>query len=194
MKNWPFLLIGFAILATHAGIPLARVSESRPPAFPPAGAPVVTPQVYVSLQPVPRRREFQIAVALKINDEYHMNSHKPTDPYLIPTTLTSALPAGFELLDTIYPKGRLEKFAFSPDKPLDVYSGSLILRLRVEVKDDAPLGPTTIPMSLRYQACNQTACLPPVKLPIEAKFETAPAGTAARDMHPELFATIRPLR
>ncbi|HTV60812.1 MAG TPA: protein-disulfide reductase DsbD domain-containing protein [Verrucomicrobiae bacterium] len=194
MKNGPLILICSFILAAFAGIRVASVSALRPGAFPQAGAAVVEPRVYVSLQPVPQRQEFQIAVALKINDEYHMNSHKPTDPYLIPTTLTPALPAGFELLDTIYPKGKLEKFAFSPDKPLDVYSGSLILRLRLEAKEAASLGPTTIPMTLRYQACNQTACLPPVKLPIEAKFETAPAGTAARDMHPEIFAAIRPLR
>jgi Disulphide bond corrector protein DsbC len=155
---------------------------------------VVTPRVYVSLEPVPRGREFQIAVVANIASEYHMNSHKPTDPYLIPTSLTPVLPGGFELLDTIYPNGHLEKFVFSPDKPLDVYSGSVTLRLRVQAKEDAALGTATIPMTLRYQACNQTSCLPPVKLPVQAKFEVVPVGSAAREVHSEIFATLRPLR
>lgn len=163
-------------------------------ALPQSGSQVVTPRVYVSLEPVPRGREFQIAVVANIAGEYHMNSHKPTDPYLIPTTLTPVLPAGFELLDTIYPNGHLEKFIFSPDKPLDVYSGSVTLRLRVQAKEDAALGTATIPMTLRYQACNQTTCLPPVRLPVQAKFEVAPLGSAAREVHSEIFATLRPLR
>lgn len=157
-------------------------------------AAVVTSRVYVSLEPVPRGREFQIGVVAAIGSEYHINSHKPTDPYLIPTTLTPEMPKDFELLGTIYPNGRLEKFSFSPDKPLNVYSGSVTLRLAVRAKTSAELGETAIPMMLRYQACNQTTCLPPVTLPLEAKFQAVPEGTAAREVHTEIFAALRNLR
>ena len=91
-------------------------------------------------------------------------------------------------MDTIYPPGKLEKFSFSPDKPLDVYTGSVTLRLRLTAKSGATSGTTTIPMMLRYQACNDTACLPPVKVPVSAKFELAAAGTKSRAVHPEVFA------
>jgi hypothetical protein len=196
MKLWLFSLIGIAMLARAAGAGNASRPSSPNPAGPaPQAAPsVVTPHVYVSLEPVPRGRDFQIAVVAKIASEFHINSHKPTDPYLIPTTLTPELPQGFELLDSIYPSGHGEKFVFSPNKPLDVYSGSVTLRLRIQAKGDAALGAMTIPMTLRYQACNQTSCLPPVKLPVDAKFDVAPEGTEARDMHMEIFATLRPLR
>jgi len=119
-----------------------------------------------------------------------MNSHKPTDAYLIPTTLTAQLPAGFRLVDTLYPAGRLEKFAFSPNKPLDVYTEKVNLRLRLAAQADAPLGYATIPMTLRYQACNDSACLPPVKVPVEAKFVVAAAGAKAKAVHPELFSPL----
>ena len=155
---------------------------------------VVKPHVYVSLQPVPRGREFQIAVVADIDSEYHMNSHKPTDAYLIPTTLTPALPKDFELVDTLYPDGRLEKFSFSPNKPLNVYSGSVTLKLVVRAKESAELGEAKIPMTLRYQACNETTCLPPAKLPLEAEFQVAPDGTAAREVHTEIFAALHNLR
>jgi thiol:disulfide interchange protein DsbD len=172
----------------------ARFAESRGGLSPqdaaaiPNAAAVVTPHTFVSLEPVPAGKEFQVAVVVDILRGFHMNSHKPSDQYLIPTTLTPQLPAGVELVDTIYPPGKLEKFSFSPDKPLDVYTGSVTLRLRLTAKSGATAGTTTIPMTLRYQACNDSACLPPVKVPVSAKFELAAAGAKSRAVHPEVFA------
>src|ERR1700689_2582589 len=94
------------------GAPPAAVAQSS--ADVPAPAAIVKPRAFVSLAPVPRGKEFQVALAVDIAHGYHMNSHHPTDKYLIPTTLPPKLPTGFELLDTIYPAGRIEKFSFSP--------------------------------------------------------------------------------
>jgi DsbC/DsbD-like thiol-disulfide interchange protein len=154
----------------------------------PITAAVVKPQTFVSLNPVPRGQEFQIAVTAEIAHGYHMNSHHPSDAYLIPTTLTPQLPAGFEVLDTIYPAGRQQKFTFSPDKPLDVYSGSVTLKVKIRAGANVPLGAATIPMILRYQACNDSTCLPPVKLPVEAKITVATANEKGRLMNLEVFA------
>jgi DsbC/DsbD-like thiol-disulfide interchange protein len=153
----------------------------------PNPAAVVKPHTYVSLEPVSRGKEFQIAVVADIAKGFHMNSHKPTDSYLIPTSLSADLPKGIELRDTIYPNGKLEKFSFSPDKPLDVYTGSVTITFRLTAAADAPLGAVTIPMTLRYQACNDTTCLPPVKIPVSAKIEVAATGTSAHAAHPEIF-------
>ena len=125
---------------------------------------------------------------------FHVNSHKPTDEYLIATTLKPELPAGFELIDTIYPKGKLEKFAFSPEHPLDVYSESVTLVLRLSAKPTAVLGLTEIPMTLRYQACNNSTCLPPVKLPLSAKVNLAEEGATPKEVHPEIFSRLVPAR
>lgn len=152
-----------------------------------APASVVTPRAYVSLQPVPRGKQFEIAVVANIVAGYHVNSHHPTDPYLIPTTVSAELPKGFQLVDTIYPPGQEKKFPFSPDKPLNVYSGTFTLRLKLTAQDNAKLGPATIPLTLRYQACNDAACLPPVKLPVGAKIEIAAANSTAHPLHPEIF-------
>lgn len=154
----------------------------------PSPSAVVKPVAYVSLAPVPRGKEFQVAIVVEIARGFHMNSHKPSDQYLIPTTLTAQLPAGFQLLDTIYPDGRLEKFSFSPNKPLDVYTGNVTLRLRIAAAADAPLGAATIPVTLRYQACNDTTCLQPVKVPVTVKLEVAGGGAKSRAVHPELFS------
>jgi DsbC/DsbD-like thiol-disulfide interchange protein len=181
------LLTSFAGgLAPNAISAPAAQSSTDAPAAP---ASIVKPHAFVSLAPVPRGKEFQIAVAVDIAHGYHMNSNHPTDKYLIPTTLTPKLPTGFALLDTIYPAGRIEKFSFSPDKGLDVYSGSVTLKLRLIAHNDAPIGAVTLPVTLRYQACNDTTCLPPVKVPVDVRVDVAAAGTPAHASHPEIFST-----
>ncbi|HEY6905021.1 MAG TPA: protein-disulfide reductase DsbD domain-containing protein [Candidatus Acidoferrales bacterium] len=178
-----FFCLAILALVSFGGIVMAQESST-----PKSAAEVVKAQPYVSLDPVPRGKAFEAAVVVHIAEGYHMNSHKPSDTYLIPTTLTPRVPAGFRLVDTMYPPGSLKKFAFSPDKPLDVYSGSVTLRLKLMAEDTAAIGATTIPMTLRYQACNNSACLPPVKVPVTAALRVAAAGSAAKPVHPDIFA------
>src|ERR1700722_2665823 len=121
-----FVAIAAVTICASAGTALVSAQEALP-----SPAAVVKPQTFVSLEPVPRGKSFEIAVVVEIAKGFHMNSHKPTDPYLIPTTLTPQGPSGFEVNDTIYPDGRQEKFSFSPNKPLNVYTGKVILRLKL---------------------------------------------------------------
>jgi|ERR1700723_1219313 DsbC/DsbD-like thiol-disulfide interchange protein len=172
-------------LAPNATSAAAQSSADAPT----APAAIVKPRAFVSLAPVPRGKEFQVAIAVEIAHGYHMNSNHPTDKYLIPTTLTPKLPTGFQLLDTIYPAGRIEKFSFSPDKGLDVYSASVTLKLRLIAHNDSPIGAVTFPVTLRYQACNDTTCLPPVKVPVDVRVDIAAAGTTTHAAHPEIFST-----
>jgi hypothetical protein len=153
----------------------------------PNASAVVKPRAYVSLDSVPRGSQFQIAIVVDIARGFHMNSHKPTDAYLIPTTLTPKLPAGIQMGETIYPEGRSEKFSFSPDKPLNVYTGSVTVRLKLSASANAALGAISLPLTLRYQACNDSACLPPAKVPVVVSLQIGPAGSKARSMHPDIF-------
>lgn len=123
---------------------------------------------------------------------FHINAHPASEDYLIPTTLEAELPPGLRVLETTYPPGVLRKFSFSPEKLL-VYEGSTILRMKLEAAPNAPLGPRQLTLVLRYQACNQEACLPPVKIPVTAELQIAPAGTPARPAHTDIFtAAPRP--
>ena len=178
--------IATILLASCLGIP-GNLSWAQDQHIAPKASSVVKPQIFASLDPIPRGREFQIAVVIEIARGYHMNSHHPSDAYLIPTTLTPQLPAGFQLVDTIYPDGHLQKFSFSPDKPLDVYSGSVTVKLKLQAQASAPLGPISIPMTLRYQACNDSTCLPPVRLPVDAKLVVGSADAKTQAAHPEIF-------
>ena len=143
MKLLQAAFISCVLLGSGSASIIGREPAATPLSSPqgsnlPDASTIVKPHVFVSLDPVPRGKEFKIAVIADIAKGFHMNSHKPTDDYLIATTLKPQLPAGFELLDTIYPKGKLEKFSFSPDHPLDVYSESVTLVLRLSAKSSSP--------------------------------------------------------
>ncbi|HVC00347.1 MAG TPA: protein-disulfide reductase DsbD domain-containing protein [Candidatus Dormibacteraeota bacterium] len=147
---------------------------------------VVSTQVYVSLEPVPRGRTFDVAVIAHIKPTFHINAHKVLDQFLIPTKLEGHFPAGFRLASTGYPPGELRKFSFSPKK-LAVYTGQMIVRMKIKAASGAPLGPSDLPLSLHYQACNDTYCLPPVTVPVSVHLTVARAGSAAKAAHPEIF-------
>ena len=170
-----------------AGAAPARAQEQAA-ALPPKPSDIVATKTYVSLDPAPRGKEFQAAVVVKISSGYHMNSHKPSDSYLIPTTVTPQLPAGFTLVgEPAYPAGKNEKFPFSPDKPLNVYTGSVTFRMKLAADDKVALGKASIPVTLRFQACNLSACLPPVKIPLTVDVNVVAAGKAGKSVNAEIF-------
>ena len=145
---------------------------------------VVKSEAYTSFEPVARGKEFQVAVVLKIRDGFHINARKPTLDYLIPTDLKVEAPAGYKAGEVSYPDGTLKSFAFSKTEKLNVYTGTVILRLKVTALEDAPLGAQHIPLKLRYQACNDSVCLPPVRQDVDAAFTIA---ATAKPAHTEFF-------
>jgi thiol:disulfide interchange protein DsbD len=179
------ILICVAAILTSFFPCLLASLQAQETKLPPAKD-VVKPKAYASMDKVPRGRAFDVAVVAEIMPGFHVNSNKPSEDYLIPTQLLPALPAGFKVLSTTYPPGKLTKFEFS-EKKLSVYKGTFTLRMRIRAPAGAPLGKTTLPLTLRYQACNDSACLPPVKIPIALEIELAAAGAFARATHLEIF-------
>jgi hypothetical protein len=149
---------------------------------------VVAPAPYVSYDPAARGMSIQIAVVLKIRPGFHVNAHEVSAEYLIPTELRAEVPAGFKMSDVIYPKGTLETFAFAKNKPLNVYSDSVTVRVPLTVLSNAPLGEKHLAMKLRYQACSTEICLPPVTKDVDATINIVAAQSAAKPANPSIFA------
>jgi len=152
----------------------------------PSGREVVKPEVYASLDPAGRGSSFQIAVVMKIRPGFHVNAREKSEEYLIATDLRAAIPAGFSSGEVSYPKGKLEKFAFSKT-PLNVYQNTVILRLPVTALANAPLGEQHVQLKLRYQACSNELCLPPVTVALDATLNVAASASAAKPAHAEIF-------
>jgi thioredoxin:protein disulfide reductase len=164
----------------------AKTALSAPQDIP-AATSVASPKTYVSIAPVPRGSTFEVAVVVGIMTGFHMNAHKPSEDYLIPTVLTAKLPAAFKELSTSYPEGVTKKLSFS-DKPLLVYTGQFTVRAKFSAGANAPLGKTKLPFTLQYQACNDSVCLPPVRIPVVAMVEIAPTGTKPQHTSPQIFS------
>jgi len=150
----------------------------------PAAKDVVKSAAYTSFDPVAPGKEFQIAVVLRIRDGYHINARKTTLDYLIPTDLKVDLPAGYKADEVTYPEGTLKSFAFSKSEKLNVYTGTVTLRLKMTAPAGAPLGTQHIPLKLRYQACSESVCLPPVRQDVDTAFAVAATSKIA---HEEFF-------
>lgn len=153
-----------------------------------SGKDVLAPTAYVSYDPVGRGMTLQVAVVLKIRPGFHVNAHEVSAEYLIPTELRPDIPAGFKGSDVIYPKGTLETFAFSKNKPLNVYTSTVTVRLPLTVLPSAPLGPQHLAMKLRYQACSTEICLPPVTKDVDATINVVAAQSAAKSANAVIFA------
>jgi thioredoxin:protein disulfide reductase len=175
------VLLSLALCCLHAA--------AQDTAFPAASS-VLQPQAYVSLQPVPRGRAFEIAVVAKISPGFHINAHVPSEDYLIPTKITADLPPGIFLVEATYPRGVMRAFHFSKT-PLRVYEGSFTILMKVRASGTAPIGQQKIPLTVGYQACNEDACLPPTKIPVTANLEIAAVDTAAHPAHPEIFSPAK---
>jgi thiol:disulfide interchange protein DsbD len=105
---------------------------------------------------------------------WHINAHAPRDAFLIPTTLALSPPQGLIAGDVTWPSPVERTLAFAPGKPLLLYEGSL--RLAAPLTGAAAAGSPPLRGSLRYQACNDTTCLPPRTLDLVAE---RPARSAA---------------
>ncbi len=130
--------------------------------------------VEASVSPSSEAGKGTLALAARLAEGWHVNSHKPTEEYLIATEVTLDPIAGATFGDPVYPDGKIEKFSFS-ETPLSVYAGAF--RIEVPVRWEGGAAPA-LSGSVGYQACNDTQCLAPASV----KFATvgaAPGATVA---------------
>ena len=147
-------------------ISLLVAGASLLPAQPVNGAPLTVP--------APRKLTLQhgataaAPIRVEVRNGYHVNSHKPTEEYLIPLTLEWS--GGLESTGNDFPAPKMAKYSFSP-QPIAVYTSDFTITAKFRAPKTAGQGVTT--GRLRYQACTNSLCLPPktveIKLPYEVQ-------------------------
>jgi thiol:disulfide interchange protein DsbD len=101
-----------------------------------------------------------LIVEASLAEGWHVNSHEPSEDYLIPTSVALDAAPGVAFAQARYPQSRRVKFAFS-DTPLSVYEE----RFAVDVPVSWTGGPApTLSGRLDFQACNDKQCLAPASL------------------------------
>jgi hypothetical protein len=106
---------------------------------------------------VPAGKASAVALHFRVTQGLHINSHTPTDEFLIPTLLSFPDGTGVKLASTSYPAGTTIALPLDPKTKLNVYTGEFVIQTKIV----ATRGNHLVEAKLRYQACDNSQCMPP---------------------------------
>ncbi len=118
-------------------------------------------------KPVSPGNLFELKLELTIAPGFHINSNQPGDEMLVPTSVELKKDPAYETKEIIFPEAKKKKFKFS-DKPVSVYEGQVTIKIKLELAEDICGTSLEIEGKLRYQACDENACLRPATIPFTA--------------------------
>ncbi len=152
--------------------------------------PVVEAKALLAADGVAPGATLKAAGVARIAPGYHINDHKPSLDYLIPTEWKLTGTKEIRIERMVYPKGEPKKFAFS-DTPLSVYEDTLAVGALLKVAPAVTPGTYTLKGAFMYQACNDHACLPPKSLPLALTVVVVRRGTPVKRVNAEVFKNVR---
>ena len=106
-------------------------------------------------------RTIKGSVVMEIPSGLHVQSNKPLDKFLIPTKLDLETPSGMRVGPISYPRAVMRNLKFSKGA-VAVYEGRATIRFSVNVPANYNGGSGEIKGKVRFQACNDESCFPPV--------------------------------
>jgi len=110
---------------------------------------------------IKKGRSVRATVVMDIPHGLHVQSNKPLDKFLVPTKLDVETPSGMNVGPISYPRPVMRKLKFSKGN-VAVYEGKAMIRFNVTVPANYSGGSGEIKGKLRFQACNDESCFPPV--------------------------------
>jgi DsbC/DsbD-like thiol-disulfide interchange protein len=123
--------------------------------------------------PVVAGTNAQLTLKVKLPAEFHVQSDKPRDPFLIPTALTVKPSAGLAVDRIAYPKPT-DLAQAGRKEPLAVFGAEFSIDVHLKVAPDAPSGPLVVPAQLRYQACDDKVCYAPARADVQWTLRVVP--------------------
>jgi hypothetical protein len=106
---------------------------------------------------LPAGKASPVMLHFRIASGLHVNSNKPHDEFLIPTVFSIPDGSGVKLAAAVYPQGTDITLPADPKTKLNVYTGEFA----IETKLVAAAGNHLVQAKLRYQACDNSQCMPP---------------------------------
>src|SRR4026209_1778382 len=110
---------------------------------------------------IKKGRVVRATVVMDIPSGLHVQSSKPLDKFLVATKLDVETPSGMNVGPISYPRALARKLKFSKNN-VAVYEGKTMIRFNVTVPANYSGGSGEIKGKLRFQACNDESCFPPV--------------------------------
>lgn len=165
---------------------LAALIVASAPSAAVAGAALVETKVLSAEAPAVRVAPggtVTFTLTLDIKPSYHTMAYGQENP--------TALAAGETpfAVRVAYPEGH-DFTLLAGEPPIKVYSGRTPLGVTLTAPASAAEGRAEVPLVLSYQACNETTCLLPEKVPLKLAVEVV--GGAAVEAPPEVTPAVEP--
>ena len=120
----------------------------------------------------------------------HVHSNAPRDPSLIPTVLRIEPPAGITVDEIVYPSPTDLK-QVGQDQPLAVFEREFAIGAYLTLAPGLPAGDLSMPLHLRYQACDTAVCYPPATADAQWSLKVvSPSVRLGASRHHEVFDRI----
>jgi DsbC/DsbD-like thiol-disulfide interchange protein len=110
---------------------------------------------------IKKGRVTRASVVIDIPSGLHVQSSRPLDKFLVATKLDVETPSGMQVGPISYPRAVMRKLKFSKGA-VAVYEGRAVVRFNVTVPANYSGGSGEIKGKLRFQACTDESCFPPV--------------------------------
>lgn len=111
---------------------------------------------------------FQATLTATIEEGWHLYSLRPLEGGPIPTSITVPPPQQFKLVGQIDAPVPLSAHEEAFGMSVEFYFGEVEFVLPIEVNRSAKPGRHTLAVTVRYQACDNTQCLPPKTVRLES--------------------------
>src|ERR1700722_4350229 len=163
LRNWIWIaLLGLTVLA--AAIAHGQFVSNSPRNDSPIKTEAVQ-YLFPAQVSVPAGKPSPVILHFRVAQGLHINSHPPSDRFLIPTDFSISDSADVRIGAATYPPGTVISLAFDPNTKLSVYTGEFAIQARIE----ATPGNHLVQAKLHYQACDQNQCMPPktIDVPID---------------------------
>ena len=150
---------------------------------------VVSGRAVLSKTAVHPGEAVKVAVILKIEKGWHINSDDPGDEFMFPSSLVFEEASEFSVQTVAFPKPKAATFEYS-DFELRIYEDETVIGALIQVAADLKPGSFNLSCAFKYQACDNKSCIMPQDLPFEIPVEVVAAGVETKDVEPDLFAKI----
>jgi hypothetical protein len=163
-KRFTMVCAAFALALGNVAIrpALTQVASSAINTHPLRAKPIPVTYLFPEQVTVVAGKPTSVDLHFKVADGLHVNSHNPRTENLIPTTLKLPENSEVRLTNAVFPPGADFAFPSEPNEKLSVYTGEFTIHAELV----ASKGNHLVEATLRYQACDNSICLPPRSVPV----------------------------
>jgi len=131
----------------------------------------------------------RVALSALLPEGLHANSNRPRDPLLIAMEVMPEPPAGVTVDEIVFPEAT-DLRQNGVETPLSVFEREFVVGVSLTIDSSVAPGEVTIPVTFRYQACDETQCYFPVNESLTWKVRVVAPGTAIASQHARVFDAV----